>query len=131
MPSPSPVPLFSAYPAFLPPGDPMQACLFGATTHLGPCCCSHKVIEARVRTSTENMGQRACKCVCLCVCVCAVCVVRARESQRQGIRQRQRHTLTVHVRACQGCHGAPKCFSHKPHCSQEGSVIKRKIKCGD
>lgn len=40
------VPLSSAYPPFLPPGDPMQACLFFATTYLGPCCCSHKIIEA-------------------------------------------------------------------------------------
>lgn len=66
--SSSPSPLFLSLP--LPLGDPSQTCLLGATTHLGPRCSGLQVIGDGVRTSTENMGQRARKYVCLSVGAC-------------------------------------------------------------
>lgn len=106
---PSIVLFISLSPALppLPLGELLQTCLFGATTHLGPCCRSHQVIGAEARTSTENTGQGGRKYLCVCVCLS----VGARRAERREKRektegrskeeteekQKKRRTLTTHV----------------------------------
>lgn len=88
------LPSYSSSSPFPPTGDLLQTCLFGATTHLGPCCRSHQVIGAEARTSTENTGQGGRKYVCVCVCssVGARRAERRERKQREGAKKRQKRS---------------------------------------
>lgn len=124
-----PLPLCLALLLSLPLSDPLQTCLFGATTHLGPCCCSPAVIVARIRTSTE----KCIVCVCVSVYVCLssdACREKEKENDKNG-KKRQKRVATHSNHMCLNMSRLPRysvIFFHKVQHSQERSEIKIKIK---
>lgn len=96
-----PLPLCLALLLSLLLSDPLQTCLFGATTHLGPCCRSPAVIEARIRTSTEKCKMCVSVCVLVCMFVCQVMHAERRRKKMSKKRKKlQKRVVTHSNRMC-------------------------------